>query len=650
MRIRSLVFCAGLLIAARLLSAGEAAPAPAASGPQSFVQEGLAVELSLQRIDGNKHAPVMEGEPARVTLAVKDAATGAPVPSLYPGAWMDRLGKDKEEGSTCQKKVEAFIGGSILSRPELDLNVYYVLALNQDATISVVDPLFGYGNSKLLSMVFLKSPGEDWALTADGNRLFVSLPDSNRVAVVESADWKVVLEIATPARPRRVGLQPDGQYLWVAYEGTGPWAESGVAVIDTRGLRKVGEVKTGKGRHDLAFSDDSRFAFVTNEGDGTVSVIDVGQLAKVRDVKVGKAPVSIAWSSQAKAAWVAALDGTISVVDPAAGEPRARMQASPGLGQVRFSPDGRLAFIVQPNKNEVHIADVASSRIVQTADVEAEPDQVAFSSELAYIRHRKSETVLMIPLKTVGDPNQIVSIVDFPGGENPPGRLPLPTPADGIVQAPGATAVLVSNPEDKVIYYYKEGMAAPMGHFQNYGKQPRAVLVVDRSLREVRPGVYETIARMGPPGEYELALFVNSPKVIHCFPVKVAANPTLAEKRKKARALDVEFRVGRHEVARGEEVAVRFRLTDPVTGEPRTGLKDVRGLAFLTPGIWQQRYWATELADGVYEFRFSPPDPGVYYVFVESSSAGLLLQKSRYLTLEAKEGAAPAEAASATRP
>ena len=56
----------------------------------------------------------------------------------------------------------------MLSRPEVDLNVYYVLALNEDATISVVDPLFGYGSSKLLTMVFLHSPGEDWALSADG--------------------------------------------------------------------------------------------------------------------------------------------------------------------------------------------------------------------------------------------------------------------------------------------------------------------------------------------------------------------------------------------------------------------------------------------------------------------------------------------------
>ena len=69
--------------------------------------------------------------------------------------------------------VESIVSGSILSRPELDLNTYYVLALNADATISVVDPLFGYGSSKLLTMVFLKSPGEDWALTADGSRLIM---------------------------------------------------------------------------------------------------------------------------------------------------------------------------------------------------------------------------------------------------------------------------------------------------------------------------------------------------------------------------------------------------------------------------------------------------------------------------------------------
>jgi hypothetical protein len=45
-----------------------------------------------------------------------------------------------------------------------DLNVYYVLVMNEDNTISVVDPLFGFGGSKLLSYVRLDTT--TWAVVA----------------------------------------------------------------------------------------------------------------------------------------------------------------------------------------------------------------------------------------------------------------------------------------------------------------------------------------------------------------------------------------------------------------------------------------------------------------------------------------------------
>lgn len=343
-----------------VLGAALAAPAPVLSqtAPQKAVLEGIAVELAVTPADGGS-GPVQEGTPARVRLAFTDTATGTPLPKLNPGAWMDVL-RSGEAPAACKQKVESFVGGSIFSRPAVDLNVYYVLALNEDATISVVDPLFGYGGSKLLAMVFLESPGEDWALTEDGNRLFVSLPDSNRIAVVESAGWKVVLGIDTPPRPRRVGLQPDGQYLWVAYDGAAE-RPSGVAVIDVRSLRKVADIPTGRGSHDLAFSDDSRFAFVTNEADGTVSVLDTAKLAKLRDVPVGSRPISLAWSPQARAVYVASAgDGTIAAVDPEKAEPLARIPAEPGLGRLRFAPGGRLAFVVHPDRDIVHLVDVST--------------------------------------------------------------------------------------------------------------------------------------------------------------------------------------------------------------------------------------------------------------------------------------------------
>ena len=605
-----------------------AAPAPATSLKASLVDQGLALDLSVEPLAAP--GEMMEGRPVQVRLAITDTLSRTPMSRLFPSAWMSR----KEDAASCSKRIETFLGGSALTRPEVDLNAYYVLALNQDATISVVDPHFGFGSSRLLAMVFLDSPGEDWVLSDDGERLFVALPDSDQVAVAETATWKVIQKLATGPHPRRLGLQPDGQYLWAAHD-------RGVAVLDARALTKVADIATGTGSHDLAFSDDSRFAFVTNEAGATVSVIDVGRLAKLRDVPVGSRPISIAWSSQAKAAYaVSAGADFIAVVDGEGAAPRGRVAAKAGLGPIRFAPDGRLAFVVDPGRDTVHILDAANGRIVQTADVRDEPDQVAFSDELAYVRHRGSETVLMIPLKTVGEPGRPVPIVDFPGGERPPGRMPRPTPALGIVAAPGHPSVLVANPEDKVIYYYKEGMAAPMGHFSNYDRTPRAVLVVDRSLRETRPGVYETVAALGPAGDYELALLLDSPRVVQCIPFKVVEDPALAAARQLP--LDIQVQAGPRDVAVGAEVVVRVKVADPASQAPRTGLEDVRVLAFLSPGLWQQRQWATEVEPGLYEVRFRPPEEGVYLVFVEVDSANMPYQKSPFVVLEARTSAAGA--------
>ena len=48
--------------------------------------------------------------------------------------------------------------------------------------------------------------------------------------------------------------------------------------------------------------------------------------------------------------------------------------------------------------------------------------------------------------------------------------------------------MLVANPADRLVYYYMEGMAAPMGNFRAAGRSPKAALVLDRSLRETRAG------------------------------------------------------------------------------------------------------------------------------------------------------------------
>ena len=601
-----------------------------------IVREGIAIEFDIEPLSGSKKE-LREGDDATIRFTITDTSTGAPLRNVYPVGWMDLRHDDTRVD--CVKKVASFLGQSLTSRPEFDLNTYYVLALNQDSTITVVDPMFDFGGSKLLALVALKSPGYDWALTSDQAKLFVSVPDSNQVALVDTTTWKIINSLDVLPSPSRLALQPDEHYLWAAYNDPSNVSAgaSGVAAITTTDFKIRAKIPTGRGSHEIVFSSDNNFAFVTNKDDDTVSVINIRTLEKIKDIKTGRKPASIAFSKTGKAAYVTSEgDGQITVIDGAGLKTIASLEAAPGLGRIRFAPGDRFAFVVNTEKNLVHIVDASSNRIIQSVDVKAEPDQVTFSDTLAYIRHKRSEYVLMISLDQIGHEGKPVSVVEFPGGQAPFGKTRYPSPADGIIQAPGENAVLVANPADKSIYYYKEGMAAPMGNFSNYGREARAALVINRSIKERSPGVYTTTVKLRRAGLYDLAFLLDSPRVVHCFEVAVASNPDLADKGNTIPII-IEPMIKDRILEVSETARLRFRLTDARTKQLKNGLTDLQVLTFLAPGIWQKRQFARQIGEGIYEVELVPPEPGVYYVYLGSASAGLQLNNPQFLILEARK-------------
>src|SRR5262249_43303120 len=147
------------------------------------------------------------GNEARVQFKISDVATNNPVSGLRPAAWLDfRQSKNASSEKECREKIRAFLQGSFGTRPDVDLNSYFILALNREASISVIDPIVSFGTSKLLALVMLTNPGEDWVLSRDGLKLFVTIPMSNQVAVVDTATWKVATNIEVGARPGRITL------------------------------------------------------------------------------------------------------------------------------------------------------------------------------------------------------------------------------------------------------------------------------------------------------------------------------------------------------------------------------------------------------------------------------------------------------------
>ena len=592
---------------------------------QTFNAQGVSIEFTATPVSP-EFQRVVAGEEATVRFKITGSNGNVPLTNLRPVAWLDLRQTNEATGAReCREKVQSFLQPSFNKRPTIDLNAYFILALNNEANISVIDPLGGFGGSKLYTLIPLKSPGEDWVMTADNKRLYVSMPQVNQVAVVDVPAWKVIANIDAGINPTRIALQHDGRYLWVGNDA------AGVTVIDTSTNKVAAQLKTGTGHHEIAFTDDDRLAYITNKASGTLALIDIRGLAVLKELKIGSNPASIAYSSLSQTAYVAnEADGTIAAVSGQKNDVVARLQTEPGVRVVSVPTSGHYGFAVNPQQSKVYVFDLSSNRLIQTVPVGPGSDQISFTQQFAYVRSTGSEFVTMIKLTDIG---KEAAVTQFPAGQRAPGESPARSHAAAIVPAPEDGSVLVANPADKMIYYYTEGMAAPMGSFQNYRRDPRALLVMDNSLRETQRGVYTTTVRVGAAGKYDVAFLLDSPRVVNCFELTVAENPNVPAKVETA--VKIEPLVKEPVANAGTSFNVRFKVVDAKTGSAKTDLNDLTVLVFLAPGVWQQRELAKPVGAGVYETSFVPPSAGVYYVFFQSASLGLQFNQSTPLTIQA---------------
>lgn len=591
------------------------------------IKEGLSIALTIDPVQADKDAAaaLREGQPARLQFTVRDTSSKEPVKGLHPAVWLDRQ-NPQEQNLSCKDRINSYLQSKLAFQPEINLNSYFVLALNNKASISVIDPMNGFGGSKMITRIRLNSPGVDWVMSKDNKKLYVATPLSREVAVIDTGTWQVKTFLLFATAPTRLALQPDGHYLWVGLETTDNKSSADVSAVDTEKNRVAASIATGKGNHEFAFSADSRMAYVSNADDQTVAVIDTAKLASHNAVKSMARPVALAFSTLSKTLYAATESGRLLVID-AEGQAGAPIETGSPLKALRFSPDGRWGFAISQRDNKVFIIDASMNRLAQTVEAGAAPDQIMFTDHYAYVRSTGNETVSMLQLDALGK-NAPVAVTTFPGGQSAPGSSGLLL-ADAIVPTPERNAVVVANPADKSVYYYTEGMAAPMGNFENFGMNPMAVMIVDRSLQETAPGVYTGTAHLPPAGRYSVSVLLDNPTVYHCFATDIAPDPQLA--KSDAQPVKVEYLLDSKEVPVDTSVSIRVK----VNHTEKDNVSDLQLLIFRVPGQSQQRLLAKPLGDGLYQVDITPTETGVYQVFAQSPSLNFTFEQQPMLTFRA---------------
>ncbi|MGR9073453.1 MAG: hypothetical protein ACU833_10355 [Gammaproteobacteria bacterium] len=598
-------------------------------------KQGVNIQMELLSLNGGDKgsANLHEGENSSIRFIIKDETTQEPIKGLHPMAWLDRFNQTEGDLS-CKSRIGSFLQGNLAFQPEINLNSYYILTLNDKASISVLDPLNGYGNSKMITRILLNSPGEDWVLSADGKRLYVATPLSRQVAVIDTSSWKVIHNLEFLSSPTRLALQPDQHYLWI---GLTPEQDrpgfSGAVAVDTETLEIAEMIATGAGKHVFNFSDDSQFVYIGTVLDKTISVIAIADLAKAKEIAMSASPVALGYSALAKAVYAAGANGDISVIDNESNRIIKVIQLGSPIDSMKFSPDGRWGFAVSRLNNRLFVYDVSDNRLIHDVEIGHAPDQISFSDTFAYIRSRDSELIDMVRLDSLNQGEQL-AINSFTGGQRAPGDSQRLIDSDALVQTPERNAMLVANPVDKTVYYYMEGMAAPMGSFKNFGLDPMAVLVVDRSLQERSPGVYETTVKLPPSGEYVVPIVISNPKMHHCFSAVIETRPGFKKATLNLKEA-IEYSVDKKSPSVGETVTVKIKIAKAF--ENSDSISDLQALTFLIPGTWQQRYPVHALGDGFYEFQFIPPSAGFYRIHVQSPSLTVEYETGPILTLQAVE-------------
>lgn len=128
------------------------------------------------------------------------------------------------------------------------------------------------------------------------------------------------------------------------------------------------------------------YAYVTNQGSGTVTVLDVVNVRLDRELQVGDNPVAVATSPTRNEVYVlnAGLpggQGSISVIDCEHNAVVANIAVGSNPDAIDVDAKGKLAYVANRGSNSVSVIDLEARRAVAQIGVGEKPDAVSLSPD-----------------------------------------------------------------------------------------------------------------------------------------------------------------------------------------------------------------------------------------------------------------------------
>jgi hypothetical protein len=496
---------------------------------QTVQADDVTLQIRLER-DDDRPATVSETDRLYLmTVEVKRGSGGAPLTQWWPGAWID-WSIDPLSGSVpvCAQRIARYLNGSLLSRPLVDLTGSYVVTLDREPSLSILDPSVNFaGRSSLYRSVSLPAPAADWAATPDDRWLMLAVPEARTIVVVETGPFTIAHQIERPRHPVRITMQPNSRLAWISeveersahHEGNG-W----LTAVDTATWSVVESFPVGVGRPLVTFAANGPWAYAVSPSARRLTMIDTRRMVVHRTVSLDFSPTGLAAVPQEPSLWlVDGKRGRIVRFD-AEGHERDRMAVAPTLEWASISPDGRWVLVATPSVGLTAIAASAPHRMV-AIPLAGQPADLLWTDQFAYILVPDQGMLSLFSWPLLGE--ETIPVKSIAVGDRAWGSRPASLGSSTMALMTDGKGVFIAHPTERTIYTYMEGMNAPTQGVRTHGHSPLAVRTIRRTFQEVEPGVYQQWVRLpASRGRLVLAIAGESPPVRACVGLPSLAQET----------------------------------------------------------------------------------------------------------------------------
>lgn len=248
---------------------------------------------------------------------------------------------------------------------------------NADKTADGIGVL-NVATKKLVRKLSAGSDPEEFALSKDGRRIYISNEDTKTASVISIASGKLEHIIPVGQEPEGVTTTPDGTQFYVTCEAGGD-----IYVIDTGDYAVAAHFKVNGRPRSVAFFAKRGIGFIPSESAGELNVIDTAspKVFKTITLSPGSRPMKVALSPDEARLYVSeGRAGTISVFDAHSYALLDTIKVGTRPWGIGVSPDGKFLFTANGPSNDVSVVDLASDKEVARVKAGLSPWGIAVTS------------------------------------------------------------------------------------------------------------------------------------------------------------------------------------------------------------------------------------------------------------------------------